>query len=206
MKKKFAIFGGASALVIGVAATVAIAAPNSGERAMKADADGNGMISKSETMAAADERFAKMDVDGNGQIDTADREAKVRQNFAEMDSNKDGTLTEAEFVAGHKAKMEERKERRSAMINRGEGEMRGEGRRGGKGKRGGRGHGGDDAGKWGMADTNGDKAISRQEYDAATLARFTKADADGDGNITREERRAHRKAMREERKAASDQG
>jgi hypothetical protein len=53
-----------------------------------------------------------------------------------------------------------------------------------------------------MADTNGDKAISRAEFDAATVARFTKADANGDGTITKEERRAARQEMREQRKAA----
>ena len=41
-----------------------------------------------------------------------------------------------------------------------------------------------------MADSNGDKAISRAEFRAAAEARFAKADTNGDGKITQEERKA----------------
>ena len=47
--------------------------------------------------------------------------------------------------------------------------------------------------------TNGDKAISRAEFDAATQARFAKADTNNDGSITQAERTAAREAMRAQR-------
>ena len=76
MKKTLKIFGGASALVMAAAATLAFAAPaERGDRGAKMDTDGNGMVSKSEAMAAADARFTKMDADGNGQIDAVDKDA-----------------------------------------------------------------------------------------------------------------------------------
>jgi hypothetical protein len=52
-----------------------------------------------------------------------------------------------------------------------------------------------------QADTNGDKAISRAEFNAAMQAHFAKADTNNDGSITEAERKAARDAMRAERKA-----
>ena len=49
------------------------------------------------------------------------------------------------------------------------------------------------------ADTNGDKAVSRAEFDAAVEARFAKVDTDGSGSITAEERAAAHAAMKERR-------
>jgi hypothetical protein len=49
------------------------------------------------------------------------------------------------------------------------------------------------------ADTNGDKAVTREEFDAAMEARFNRADKDGSGTISSEERKAAREAMREQR-------
>ena len=59
------------------------------------------------------------------------------------------------------------------------------------------------------ADTNGDNAVSKAEYDAAVEARFAKVDTDGSGTITAAEREAAREAMqerREQRRAARQQG
>jgi hypothetical protein len=195
MKKQFKIFGGASALILAAAATVAFAAPGDrgDARGMKMDSDGNGVLSKAEAVAGGDERFKKLDADGNGVIEAGDRAARAKQRFIEMDTDKNGSVSEAEFETAYQAKTAEHEARRSARAEGGEGRM------GRKHKRGGH-HG--DVGKWGMADTNGDKAISRAEFDAATLARFTKADTNGDGNITKEERQAARQLMREQRKAA----
>ncbi len=165
-----------------IGTTALIAAP--GEGRVKADADGNGVITKSEAMTAADARFAKMDVNSDGVLNAADREAKAKQHFAKMDANGDGAVTEAEFLAAREARMEQRKERRAAM-----GERRGKGkmRRGGRGKL---------KAMMKRADTNGDQAISKAEFTAAAEARFAKVDANGDGSITKEERRDARKKMR----------
>jgi hypothetical protein len=45
-----------------------------------------------------------------------------------------------------------------------------------------------------MADTDGDKSVSRAEFDAAIAKRFAAMDADGDGKVTAEERDAAREA------------
>lgn len=177
--KKLSIFGGASALVLAVAA---YAAPGDGRAKM--DADGNGAISKSEAMAAADMHFKKMDVDGNGVLDKGDKEAKIKAHFSKMDADGNGAVTEAEFMAAHEARMEKREGRKAAM-----GEQRNH-------KMGKRGHGG--KGGWMKADTNGDKAISQAEFRAAAQARFSKQDTDGNGEVTKEERQAAHKTMRGE--------
>ena len=128
-------------------------------------------------MSAADARFAKMDADRNGQIDKADKAARVKARFAEMDSDANGTVTETEFIAANDARTNAREARKGE---------RGEGRRSGKrGPKGGLDSG--NVGKWGKADTNGDQAISRSEYDAATLARFSAKDKDGNRALSGDE-------------------
>lgn len=157
---------------------------------MKADADGNRAISKTEAMAAADARFAKMDANGDGSLNQADKAATVAKRFATMDSDKNGSLSEAEFVAAHEARVEKRTDRREKRMGRGgpDGKM---GRHGGGMK------------MLARADTNGDKTISRAEFRAAAEARFAKADANRDGSVTADERRAGRgDGWRKQRPAA----
>ncbi len=175
------MFGGMAAIVI---AAAAYAAPDGMGRA-KMDANGDGSVSKAEVTANADKRFAKMDADGNGKIDTSDRQAKLKARFAEMDANNNGAVTEAEFMAAAQAKAEFRKSRRSADVADGEG-------RGGKRAN----IRGDNVGKWGRADTNNDKAISRDEYDAATLARFSSRDKNGDGALSSDEMKGSKNRWR----------
>ncbi len=147
---------------------------------MKADANGDKAVTKTEAMAAADARFAKMDVNSDGVLNDADKTAKVKMRFAAMDTNKNGAITEAEFVAAHEARADKREDRREKRMGRGGGEGK-MGRHGGGMK------------MMAMADTNGDKAISSAEFRAAAEARFTKADANGDGTISADERKAGRK-------------
>ena len=200
--KKIAIIAGASALML---AAAAYAAPIAGK--MKMDADGNGSVTKAEAASGSDARFAKMDADGNGQVDQADKIARVKARFAKMDSDNNGAVTEAEFIAADAARKEMR------MQRKGDG---GEGR-GGPHGRGDRGHGGGHGGgrdggvgKWGQADTNGDKAISRAEYDAAQQARFAAKDINNDGVISAEETKNARQEMRgkwrAKREAAANAG
>jgi Ca2+-binding EF-hand superfamily protein len=174
--KKLPIFASASAVLL---AAAVYAAP--GDRISKTDADGNGSVSKTEAMAASDARFAKMDANGDGAINVTDREAKLKQRFAEMDSDKNGAITQTEFVAGHA-----RKERGGlAMGPDGERGKRGSGRGG---------HGGGMK-MLGLADTNKDQSISREEFRAAYAANFAKADTNNDGAISSEERQAMRQMM-----------
>lgn len=44
---------------------------------------------------------------------------------------------------------------------------------------------------FGKADTNGDGAISKAEFNAAKDAKFAKKDANGDGKITKDEAKAY---------------
>jgi EF-hand domain pair/EF hand len=190
--KKLPIIAGASALLL---AAAVYAAP--GDRISKTDADGNGAISKTEAMAAADARFAKMDANGDGQINATDREAKLKQRFAEMDSDKNGTINEAEFMSGH------------ARKERGDMAMGSDGNReGARGKYIGR-HAGRGAGQGvgmkmlGLADTNKDQAVSKDEFRDAYAANFAKADSNNDGTISTDERKAMRNMMRGERRGGS---
>jgi EF hand len=178
--KKRAIFSGASAILL---AAAVYAAP--GERISKTDTDGNGLVSKIEAMAAAEARFAKMDANSDGSINVTDREAKLKQRFAAMDADKNGAITEAEFVAGN-----ERTER-GDMAKGPDGER---GKYGGRRGAYGGGHGGGMK-MLGVADTNNDKSVSREEFRAAYAANFAKADTNKDGSISSDERQAMRQMM-----------
>lgn len=77
-------------LVLAVLATTPVAAghhksgekSNPRERFLKADANGDGMISRAEFIAGAEMRFDKMDADGDGQLSKEElrRAAKRRRN------------------------------------------------------------------------------------------------------------------------------
>ncbi len=156
---------------------------------MMADANKDGVISRAEANAAATARFQQMDANKDGKIDQADRDAmraqRKAQAFDRLDTNKDGSVSKSEFDA-----------RRAAPAD-------GQGRRGDgmRGMRGGKGHmggqmGGKRGGMMAGADTNGDKAISLAEFQAAHNARFDAMDANKDGNVTQAEMTAHRAAMK----------
>lgn len=199
MKNSLYSFGGAAALILLAAATASYAAPGDGGKRLsggrvaaewaKMDTDRDETISKAERLAAAQARFAELDVDGDGKIDTGDRDARVKQAFAKMDANGNGSVDEGEFITAQKARAEKRRE--------------GSARLGGQNRRG---WGGGDVGRWSRADSDGDKAISRAEFEAATLARFSRADANGDGTLTKEEARAARGVIRDRRGQARRAG
>jgi hypothetical protein len=173
--------------------------------AVKPDADGNKAVTKAEMLAAADARFAKMDANADGMVNEADKAAMVTKRFATMDADKNGSVSQAEFVASHEARADKREDRREKRMGRGGPD----GERGGKmGRHGGR-HGGGKGGGMkmlAMADTNGDKAVSKAEFRAAAEARFAKADANKDGTISADERKAGRGKWRERPAAPADAG
>ena len=196
--KKMTILTLGAALI----AVPALAAPG-GERNM-GDADGNGVLTRAEAQSAAAKMFAKLDVNKDGKLDAADRAARQSamqaKRFASLDANSDGSISKAEWDqhnADREAKRAEWKEERSAASKEA-----GEGKnamRGMRGKRGGhhgmRGH----QGMMMKADTNGDKAISQAEFEAAALARFDRLDTNKDGQVTAEERQAQRAAWKAKR-------
>lgn len=170
------------------------------------DPMGAGTVTRAEAQAKAAEMFTKMDVNGDGKLDAADRDAMIGKRFDAMDTNHDGQLSKQEFIAAH--------QKMPGMAGHGMDEhgMDGPGGAMGPGMAGHRigGHMGGHMGMGGgmgrmaaMADTNGDHAISRDEFIAAAMKRFDAADANHDGKLTPEERkaafRAGMKAMREHR-------
>jgi hypothetical protein len=170
------------------------------------DADGNGVLTRAEAQANATQMFAKMDANKDGKLDAADRAAKHAEMqakmFASLDADGNGSISKAEWdqhSADRVAKRAERGEKRADVGAAGEGKrdgMRGHhGKRGGHGMRGG--HGG-----WMKADADGDKAITQAEFQTAALARFDAADANKDGQVTPEERKAQRGEWRSKRGAA----
>ncbi len=180
--KKTMIAAGAAVLALG---TVAYAAPGM----MKAE----GPVTLKDAEAKSAEMFAKMDANGDGKLDQADREARHAQRFATLDTDGNGSISQDEFNA-----MPEKRGMRGDGM-RGEGGPDGEGMRGHHGKRGG---GMRMMAK--MADTNNDGVITRAEFDAGVKAHFAKMDANGDGTVTAEERKAAHEQMRERFKQARD--
>ena len=175
--KKLSLYAGIMGLSITSAAALH-AAP------VKADADGNRIVTKAEAMGAADARFAKIDINGDGTLNAADRAAMMAKRFAILDADNNGAISQSEFMAKHDAGAERRADRRERRMERIGASMR-EGRQRGR------------VGTIAMmarADTNGDKAVSQAEYRAAIDARFSKADANQDDSLSIEERQAaHRK-------------
>lgn len=150
---------------------------------------------RAEAEAKAAKAFARMDANGDGALNAADREAHARKRFAAADSNGDGLLSFEETQAAREAHKAKRAERRAEMgANAGERRGRGEGKMHRRG-----GHRGKGKGAMAMlkrADTNGDQSVSQAEFTAAMLARFDAADANSDGTVTAEERKAARAEMR----------
>ncbi|MEZ5680757.1 MAG: EF-hand domain-containing protein [Erythrobacter sp.] len=198
------------------------------------DANGDGVATLAEVKAHGNELFAKLDANGDGVINAQDRQAHHEEMFAKADANGDGELSQAEMKAMHEARKERREERREARAEKREARMaehfakmdtdnsgglsqdelramheargeRHEGRRGGKrGMRGGHGERGAHM-MLKMADKDGDKSVTRAEFDAGLAAHFAKVDTDGDGAISAEEREAAHKAMRAEWKAKREE-
>lgn len=178
MKKKLTFLTLGAALI----AVPVIAAPGSADR--------NATQTRAEAQAHAAEKFAKMDANKDGKIDASDRAARRAEMQAKMfdrlDANKDGSISKAEWDQHSADRAAKRGEKRADA--------------GTDGKRGMRGHHGGRGGHHGMmmgkADTDGDKAISKAEFQTAALARFDAADANKDGQVTAEERAAQREAWK----------
>lgn len=181
MKKTPWIAGAALAATLGVAAYAA--APDGppktraevqarvADHFKKADANGDGFVTKAEMDAARATMKEKS---------AERREERREQRFAKLDTDKDGTLSKAEYSVRPERKDGDRK-----------GMHRGHGKHGMR-------HGGPmGGGMWfERADANKDGKVSLAEASAGALAMFDRVDTNKDGTISPEEHKAARDAMR----------
>jgi streptogramin lyase len=192
-------------IVVGGALVIAIAAPllaqHAGQgRAGQGLAGQAGWMNEPQTRGDAEAkikaRFIQLDTNGDGSVTQAEADgarARMRtemqsKHFEMMDSNKDGSISRAEFDAGHKDGMNDGAQGKMGRENMGREKMGGRG-------------GDDGAGSRLMrADANKDGKVTLAEMNTATLTRFDATDADKNGTVTPQERRAARQARRAERK------
>ncbi len=161
-------------------------------------------MTRAEVSQKSTERFQKMDVNGDGALDLADRELRREQRTAKVDTDGNGATSDAERKAMREARQERRGERPEARGA--QTERRGEGKRANRGERGMRGGKGRMGGGMMMhADANGDGRVTLQEFQAQALERFDRADADKNGTVTAEERKAARDAHRAEMRKHSEE-
>lgn len=120
----------------------------------------------------AAERWAAHDTDGDGAISLAEAQAnapRIARDFAKFDADGDGKITRAEMHTVRSATREERQERAEERYK--------------------------------AADTNGDGGIDLAEAQAGmprAAEKFGDIDADGNGQLTREEMRTYMRAHRGE--------
>ena len=185
-----------------------------GRAQSRVDRDGDRRVSLAEMQTRAAERFARMDVDRDGRLTREERRAgreamraeraALRQSrsgerggrraamLARLDANRDGQLSLAEApprLAQRFAQLDADRNGRltTAELQAGRSQARGHGR-----GRDGQGRGLDRV----RPDANGDGVITLAETQARVSALFAKVDADRDGFLTRDERRARRQERR----------
>lgn len=139
-----------------------------------------GDITRAQAMQMANQHFDRLDVDKDGKLDQSDREAMRAKMAAEMfdraDANHDGMISRDEWNAGA-AKLAQMHERGPmGGLGMGRPMMRHMAM---------------------MADADGDKTITRNEFVKRAAEHFDRADANHDGKISAAEREQAHAAMRE---------
>ncbi|MGF7155899.1 EF-hand domain-containing protein [Novosphingobium gossypii] len=170
------------------------------------------IVTRAEAQARATEMFVRLDVNKDGKLDKADRELRHQQMrekmFARLDTNGDGSISKAEFMADRGPEG-----RGPGADHDGPPPPPGEGGKlhprggpekfaakfGGKG----RGHfGGHGFGPGGRFDDN--RVVTQAEFVAEALKRFDAQDANHDGKVTPEERKARWEARKTADKNATN--
>ncbi len=176
-------------VMIGAALIAAVATPLVAQQMTRPQA-GAGMT-RAEVETRVRDRFARIDANRDGFVTReegavardrvrgerrAHRTERRAARFAALDANKDGQISRAEFDAprggDHAERRERRMERRAFRAHH-----RGLARFGG-------------AKLFERLDADRDSRVSLAEATAAALRRFDMSDANKDGTVTREERRA----------------
>lgn len=198
MLKKLAI--GASALALLATPALALQDGSKGPKGPR------GPETRVELQAKIQERFNKTDLNKDGfvtqdEIKTA-REARMKERsdkrFATLDANQDGSISRAEFDASRTKMREGREARREQSAEAGKaGHHRG--KRGGH-HWGGKMRGGHGGGDWfAKADADKNGKLTLAEMQAGPLKWFDSIDANRDGTISPEERKAAFEKMRQAR-------
>ncbi len=178
--KKTHIAGGIAALALaGLIGGVAVAqqAPTE-RRATRADADGDGRISEAEFVGQRVQRLGAVDADRDGSVTAQERQAgqaarraeRMTARFDRLDADRDGAISRAEFEARPARAQRAGKGPRAAQRAERMAAHR---------------------------DARAPVVIAEAQTRAATA--FARLDADADGFVTIEERRAGRVALREVR-------
>ena len=177
-------------VVLGLAAAAGVAtAQQPAERparALRADADLDGRISRAEFVDRRVQRLSSADANGDGAVSREEMQAQRRAGhqqraearFARLDADSDGRLTREEFTAVRVLRADD-----AARLGRDRARA---GRHGPRGPQGG-------------ARAQGEPVVIA-DVQAKTAQAFARMDADNDGFITAEERRAGMRSARQDRR------
>lgn len=192
--------------VASVALLTGVAAAHGHGGLRRADANGDGVLTRQEFDAGRDAMFARKDADNNGALSQDEMRAHREgmrgghhggrhhghhergghgERLAAADANADGAITREEFMARPSQMFDRLDTDHNGIISQAERDaMRAQHREG--------------AARWEHVnpDANADGIVSREEYVAAGAAVFTRLDANGDGQVTREEAPARRRGHR----------
>ncbi len=142
-------------------------------------------LTRAQAQTKAEEMFARLDANKDGVVNSADREARMKamreSAFTALDTDKNGQISRDEFM---NAKQDGK---RGKMGMHNGGEMRGHWGKQGRGMKG--------------ADGAKNASVTKAQFVSEALTRFDKLDANKDGKVTAEERKAGRDAMRSEWRA-----
>ena len=184
--RKTILLGGLAALSLTVAGGVAVAQQTTQQqpapRHARGDADGDGRVSRAEFVEARIARLTAADANRDGTVTAEERRAAMQARRAEhvaarfdrLDADKNGQISRDEFSA------------RPERGPRGEGRM----------QRGGRHHGGPGM-RGGQKAERGPVVIA--EARAKAEQAFARMDANSDGYVAADERRAAMQQMRQQR-------
>lgn len=170
---------GAALLLAGTAIAQTAPTPSQATATPQTERAARPAMTRDTALEHAGQMFTRLDANADGQLDAADRqertEDRLEAHFDRIDTNSDNAISREEFAAMGEARHE-----------------RLGGRMGERGGRGGMGRMGHARELLTTADADGNSAISQAEFTAAMIARFDAADANDDGTVTAEERRAAR--------------
>jgi Ca2+-binding EF-hand superfamily protein len=170
------------------AAVLATGVAAAHEHGGRADANGDGVLTRQEFDAGRAAMFARLDADNNGVLSRDEMRARRHgrhgrgghgegMHLAAADANDDGVISREEFLARPNQMFDRLDTDRNGVISQAERDaMRAQ--RSARRER-------------MNPDANGDGAVSREEFDAAGAAIFNRLDANGDGRVTQDEAPRH---------------